>query len=160
MTVEISDDPATIHIPDLVALFAGTWWAASRTEADTERILAGSDVVMTARDHNRTVGFARVLTDGIYLALILDVIVAPGARGTGVGVRLVDAVLAHPKVEGVRSVELVCQSDLVPFYERWGFTAEVGGSRLMRRTADPGLVSPRPSPSPSASRPASPPRAP
>jgi len=53
---------------------------------------------------------------------------------------LVDAVLAHPKVVDVNSVELVCQPDVVAFYERWGFTAEVGASRLMRRSTDHALV--------------------
>ncbi|MEO3925750.1 hypothetical protein ABGB07_18040 [Micromonosporaceae bacterium B7E4] len=37
----------------------------------------------------------------------------------------------------MRSVELVCQPDLMPFYRRWDFTEQVGRSRLMRRTSDP-----------------------
>ncbi len=45
---------------------------------------------------------------------------------------LIDAIVKHPRLADVRSVELVCQPDMVPFY-RWGFTDEVGGSRLMRR---------------------------
>lgn len=30
--------------------------------------------------------------------------------------------------------------DLMPFYRRWGFTDQVGRSRLMRRTSDPRLT--------------------
>ncbi len=56
-----------------------------------------------------------MITDDGYLALVLDVIVE------------------HPRLADVRSVEIVCQPDMVPFYRRWGFTDEVGGSRLMRR---------------------------
>ncbi|MEV0808960.1 hypothetical protein [Micromonospora sp. NPDC050200] len=40
----------------------------------------------------------------------------------------------------MRSFELVCQPDLMPFYWRWGFTEQVGHSGLMRRTADPRLT--------------------
>jgi hypothetical protein len=53
-----------------------------------------------------------------------------------------EAVLAHPHVAGVRSVELVCRPDVVAFYRRWGFTEQVGPSRLMRRTGDTALLGP------------------
>ena len=86
------------------------------------------------------VGFARVLTDQTYLAIILDVIVAPDARGSGVGAMLMDAILSHPRVADVKSIEPVCQPELMPFYRRWGFTDQIGQSRLMRRTVDPSLI--------------------
>jgi hypothetical protein len=41
----------------------------------------------------------------------------------------------------VASIELVCQPELMPFYRRWGFSEQVGRSRLMRRTSDAVLVS-------------------
>lgn len=123
-------------------LFASTWWASRRTESETRAILAGSNVVVAVveRASSRLVGFARVLTDSIYLAVILDVIVAPDLRGAGVGTTVMDAVLRHPWVADVRSAELVCQPDLVDFYRRWGFTDQVGQSRLMRRTVDRSLI--------------------
>ncbi|NEA33736.1 hypothetical protein G3I17_18985 [Streptomyces sp. SID13031] len=52
-----------------------------------------------------------------------------------------DAVVQHPRLAGVRSIELVCRPDLVAFYRRWGFTDKVGRSGLMRRTTDPRLTS-------------------
>jgi hypothetical protein len=50
---------------------------------------------------------------------------------------LLDAVVGHPHLAEVRSIELVCQPGLVPFYRRWGFTDRAGQSGLMRRTEDP-----------------------
>lgn len=76
------------------------------------------------------VGFARVITDEVYLAVVLDVIVAPGSRGCGLGAVLMDTIVGHRRLAAVRSVELVCQPDLMPFYRRWGFTEQVGRSRL------------------------------
>jgi predicted GNAT family N-acyltransferase len=95
---------------------------------------------LTGRATDRLVGFARVLTDYAYVALVLDVIVDESHRGSGVGAVLLDAVVNHPSLARVRSLELVCQPELVPFYRRWGFTDAVGGSRLMRRSADERLV--------------------
>lgn len=141
-------DAAEIEIPDevgvdqLLDLFASAWWAADRTTDDVTRMLAASAVVtaLVHRASDRLVGFPRVITDEVYLAVVLDVVVAPGWRGTGLGALLMDAVVGHPRLAGVRSIELVCQPELMPFYRRWGCTDQVGRSRLMRRTADPVLT--------------------
>jgi hypothetical protein len=42
-----------------------------------------------------------------------------------------DAVMA--RLDGIESVELSCQPEMVPFYRRWGFDDRLGGSLLMRR---------------------------
>jgi GNAT superfamily N-acetyltransferase len=135
---EVSYSAKAVQVPQLMELFASAWWAAHRTEAEVRGILTGSDVVVTVFDtlSCRLVGFARVLTDRTYLAVILDVIVASDVRGAGVGATIMNAALAHPWVADVKSVELVCQPDLIPFYRRWGFTDQVGQSRLMRKTVD------------------------
>lgn len=54
---------------------------------------------------------------------------------------LMDAIVGHPELAEVRSIELICQPELVPFYRCWGFTDEVGRSLLMRRTSDSRLSS-------------------
>jgi predicted GNAT family N-acyltransferase len=135
--VEVRDEVAADQLPRLLELFAQAWWARDRTLDDVARMLAASDLVfcLVHRDSGRLVGFARVLTDDVYLALVLDVVVAAELRGAGLGAMLMDAVVGHPRVGAVGGVELVCQPDLMPFYRRWGFTEHVGRSRLMRRGA-------------------------
>ncbi|WP_405065677.1 GNAT family N-acetyltransferase [Kribbella sp. NBC_01510] len=136
IAVLTSVEPA--RLPDLLHLFATAWWMSDRTLDETVRILAESDLVLTLQDQDtdRLVGFARILTDYAHVALVLDVVVAAEHRGAGLGAALMDAVVSHPRLADVRSIELVCQPELVPFYRRWGFTDEVGRSLLMRRTAD------------------------
>jgi predicted GNAT family N-acyltransferase len=51
---------------------------------------------------------------------------------------IVDALLQ--RLDGVNSVELVCQPELEGFYAQWGFTAQIGRSRLLRRSEDASLV--------------------
>lgn len=131
---------STARVPELTGLMRTAWWMSDRTPADVERLLANSDLAFAVLDDDKLVGFARVLTDYTYVALMLDVIVDESHRGTGVGAVLLDAVVDHPALADVRSLELVCQPDLVPFYRRWGFTDQVGSSRLMRRTADARLT--------------------
>jgi predicted GNAT family N-acyltransferase len=126
------------QVDDLLSLYAGEWWTMERTPADVEQMLAATDLVfaIVMSSSGRVVAFARVLTDQTYVALILDVIVAPEHRGHGLGRLLVETILAEPTLQGVSSIELVCQPEHIPFYEQWGFSASVGRSGLMRRTAD------------------------
>jgi GNAT superfamily N-acetyltransferase len=127
---------------ELVALFQNAWWTAARTPESVERMLQGSDVVVGLLDRasDHLVGFARAITDRTFLAVVLDVIVAPAFRGTGLGARLMDELLGRPELVDVDSIELVCQPELTAFYRRWGFTDSVGHSLLMRRTRNPFLV--------------------
>ena len=139
MSWSVEDD----QLPGLLVLFESAWWTAGRTADETAQLLRETDlvVVLTERASGRLVGFARVLTDFSQLAVVLDVIVDPGQRGAGYGAVLMDAIVGHPELAGVRSIELSCQPELIPFYRRWGFTDEVGRSLLMRRTTDARLRS-------------------
>lgn len=130
------------QLGQLKDLYASTWWAASRSVEEIESLLAGSSAVVGLLDveTDQLIGFTRVLTDGRVVALVLDVIVHPEVRRTGLGDRLMREVLALPELAKVGSIELVCQPELVEFYARFGFTVNVGGSRLMRRSSDPLLV--------------------
>ncbi|WP_405061676.1 GNAT family N-acetyltransferase [Kribbella sp. NBC_01505] len=135
------------HLPDLAALFRSAWWLTDRTPAETTRILAESDLVLAVLAEDNLVGFARVLTDYTQVALILDVVVSPDTRGSGHGATLLEAIVSHPSLQEVRSIELVCQPGLIPFYRRWGFTDEVGQSLLMRRSTRSSATTPDPKPS-------------
>ena len=59
---------------------------------------------------------------------------SPEMRGEGLGRRLMDAALGHPDLRGVRQFQLYCQEEHVPFYEQWGFTADMGSLCFMRRS--------------------------
>lgn len=140
--IELREAVEGDRLAQLMELFASEWWTADRSTDDVTAMLAASDLVfaMVQRSTDRMVGFARVLTDGVYLAVVLDVIVASAARGSGVGRLLLDAIVSHPRLADVRSIELVCQPELLRFYRRWGFTEDVGRSQLMRLSFDPRLV--------------------
>ena len=84
-------------------------------------------------DRGDLIGFARVITDYTFKALVFDVIVACAHRGKGLGEHLIKLVLEHPDLARVRHFELYCLPDVEPFYQRYGFSTEVGGVHLMRR---------------------------
>jgi GNAT superfamily N-acetyltransferase len=115
-------------------LYSYGWWTQGRERRAVKRMLEGSDVIVGYCDpsSDRLVAFARVLTDFVYKALILDVIVAAAHRKSGLGRRLLDDLLEHPELREVLHFELYCLPNMLPFYERWGFSAALGDLRFMR----------------------------
>ncbi|MDK1285720.1 GNAT family N-acetyltransferase [Pseudoalteromonas umbrosa] len=131
--MEVIDQFSSEHVKQVHALYQQVWWGKTRTLAETKACVSGSQVcVGIVSEQGELVGFARVLSDFIYKAVIFDVIVAPDERGKGLGIKLMELIKHHPKLNKVRHFELYCLPDMEPFYEQFGFTAEVGGIRLLR----------------------------
>lgn len=122
------------HLDMLHLLYQQEWWTKERTLEETQRVVSGSQVCVGLVDeHQQLIGFARVLTDYTFKALIFDVIVERKCRDLGLGDRLMALILGHPDLKAVRSFELYCLPELEPFYGRYGFSGDTGGIRLMRR---------------------------
>lgn len=132
-SMDVIDGLSETHIKDLHQLYQQEWWTNNRTLEQTQAVVAGSQICIGVIDDNdRLVGFTRVLTDYAFKALIFDVIVAKSARGQGLGDHLISLVKNHPKLADVKSLELYCLPEMFEFYQRHGFTEDVGELRLMR----------------------------
>lgn len=121
-------------------LYQGEWWSKGRSLSDVTTMLEHSGVVVGYAELNGTlVAFARALTDGLYRAFLLDVIVAPDYRHQGVGARLMKEIIAHPVLAKVESIVLFCRPELIEFYRRCGFATSDTGivSMRLRRTPQP-----------------------
>ena len=130
------------QVDDLLRLYANEWWTKDRTRPDVERMLEASDLLfaVSEKGSESLIAFARVLTDRVYVALVLDVIVAPQYRHRGLGRLLVERICSEPELRNVERIELTCQPEHIPFYRKWDFSENVGRSRLMRRTWNPLLA--------------------
>src|ERR1700756_3168878 len=80
----------------------------------------------------RQVGFARVATDRATFAYLADVFVLPEHRGHGLSKRLMEAVLAHPDLQGLRRW-MLATADAHEFYRRFGFAELSQIDRFMQR---------------------------
>lgn len=123
------------QIEQLHRLYQSHWWSAGRALEDVRRMLAQSDLVMgfVEPDSGLLVAFCRILTDFLYQASLYDVIVAAEYRQQGIGRRLVQTAINHPRLRSVPAIWLCCLPELVPFYERLGFTDGIGELKWMRR---------------------------
>ena len=120
---------------ELFEFYSKEWWTQGREFDDVMRMIEQSDIVLGCiSDEGRLVGFARVLTDYVFKAMIFDVIVAESSRGQGIGEAILDKIKGHTALRNVRSFELYCPDRLIPFYERYGF--EKSTSALLRHRPD------------------------
>jgi GNAT superfamily N-acetyltransferase len=125
------------QIRDLHELYQEEWWTKGRSLSDVRIMLQRSDflVAFCNEPDGHLVAFARVLTDMVFKAFIFDVIVAPKHRDEGLGRRLIERILQHSDLRNVTHFELYCLPELVPFYEKLGFSTDVSGVCLMRKMA-------------------------
>jgi predicted GNAT family N-acyltransferase len=122
------------QISELTDLYRNEFWSQNRTQPDVAKMLAASDIVIGLLDEcDQLVAFIRVLTDFVYRAFILDVIVKPTHRNQGLGKKLLESVVHHPQLQSVEYLVLYCLPEMVSFYECWGFTAQVHRLQLMLR---------------------------
>jgi N-acetylglutamate synthase-like GNAT family acetyltransferase len=92
-------------------------------------MLAGSQAVVSAWQGSRLVGFGRATSDGVFRAVLWDVVVAGEHQGRGLGRRLVEALLEEPSLQGVERVYLMTTNSS-GFYQQLGFV-EVKDQQLM-----------------------------
>ena len=78
------------------------------------------------------VAFARVVSDYATFAYLVDVFVLKEHRGNGYSGALVSAVLAHPRLQGLRRF-MLATSSAHGLYEKFGFTAPAKPQSLMEK---------------------------
>jgi N-acetylglutamate synthase-like GNAT family acetyltransferase len=130
--LRISTDPAELDI-GLIHRFLSeeSYWARGIPRATLERALAHSVCIGGFLDGGQ-VAFARAVTDQATFAYLADVFVLPGYRGRGFGQQIVDALLADPRLQGLRRWHLVTR-DMQRLYARFGFVPLSEPDRHMQR---------------------------
>ncbi|KQT04651.1 GCN5 family acetyltransferase [Rhizobium sp. Leaf391] len=124
------------QVDQLVELFQQEWWTRGRTKVDVVNALASGGPVFAFvdPDADELVAFARAITDGVYKAMIFDIIVKSTWRNTGLGGLLMETVMNDPALINIKHRELYCLAEMVPFYQKWGFTDELTGLHFMRKS--------------------------
>lgn len=132
--IEISTDRSRLDI-DAVHDFLSkeTYWAQNRTLAQTRTAIENS-LCFGAYLGDRLVGFGRVVSDFATFAYVGDVFVLPDFRGQGLGKMLMEAMVAHEDLQGLRRWVLATR-DAHGLYEQFDFSTLRFPERWMERTA-------------------------
>ena len=118
---DVDDDPKRVDL-DAVWTFLSqhAYWGRWRRREDVEQQVAGAwRVVGCYTDSGEMVGFARALSDGVALAYLADLYVAPDHRGHGLGKALVRVMVEDGP--GAHFRWLLHTADAHALYEQFGF---------------------------------------
>ncbi|MBD2665669.1 GCN5-related N-acetyltransferase [Richelia sinica FACHB-800] len=122
------------QILTLVELYQNEFWSKNRKYEDVLRMLKHSDIIIALLDEDeQLIGFSRILTDFVYRATLYDVIISPSYRNIGLGAKLLETAINHPQLKDVETIALYCLPNMIPFYQRWGFSTKTNGLQLMYR---------------------------
>jgi N-acetylglutamate synthase-like GNAT family acetyltransferase len=131
--MKLIHDLSLKQIETLFELYQKEWWTSARTLEETKQVIDGSQICFGIVDEDELlIGFARVITDFTFKAFIFDVIINDKFRNKGIGHLLIESIKNYPKIKAVKTLELYCLPELEQFYEKHGFSSDVGGIQLMR----------------------------
>lgn len=130
-TCQVTTDPARIDRELVYRFLSEAYWSTGIPREVFERSLAGA-LCFSLLDGDAQVGFARVVTDRATFAYLADVFVLETHRGRGLGKLLLEAIVGHPELQGLRRWVLATR-DAHGLYLKYGFTPLHQSDRFMER---------------------------
>ena len=119
-TFTVTCDPAKLDLALITEFLASSYWAKGIPAATVAKSLEGS-LCFAVLDGEAQIGFARVITDRATIAYLGDVFILPGYRRRGLSKWLMECVLSHPDLQGLRRWVLATR-DAHGLYKQFGFT--------------------------------------
>ena len=134
----ISTDKRLLDLPVIHAFLVESYWAAGIPVEVVERSIEHS-IAFGLYEGGRQIGFARAITDRATFAYLADVFILDDFRGRGLGRWLIEAVMSHPELQGLRRWMLATR-DAHGLYRKSGFADLKNPSSIMEKT-DPAVYS-------------------
>jgi len=129
--ITVDTDRSRLDVALIHRFLAGSYWAQGIPRAVVEAAIEGS-LCFGLYEGDRQIGFARLVTDRATFAYLADVFVVEERRGRGLANVLMDAVMAHPDVQGLRRW-LLATRDAHRLYAQYGFRPLAAPDRFMER---------------------------
>ena len=126
----ISTNDAEFDVNYIHQFLTTSYWAENIPIETVKRSIKGSlafGVFIT----DKQIGFARVITDQATFAYLGDVFIDEAYRGKGLSKWLMEIILQHPSLQGLRRFMLATR-DAHGLYKQFGFTPIAEPQRLMQ----------------------------
>ena len=125
LNISISTDVSEMNFAMIHSFLSQSYWAKGIPEQVLFKALENSLCfglfIQEGTQNNKQIGFARMITDRSTFAYLADVFVLPDYRGQGLSKKLLDAVITHPDLQGLRRL-MLATLDAHGIYEKYGFT--------------------------------------
>lgn len=129
--ISVSTDKSKLDVPFIQNFLKDIYWAAGRTIDEVQATIDASFCFGIYLDGEQ-VGFARVVTDYVVFAYLMDVFIDEKHRGKGYSSILIDAMMKESQLRQVKIWRLAT-SDAHFLYEKFGFTSLAHPEKMMEK---------------------------
>lgn len=126
---ELVFDRSRLDVEAIHAFLSKTYWSPGIPRHIVQRAIDNS-VCFGVLLEGRQVAFARLVTDKATFAYLADVYVLAEHRGRGLSRRMLEAIQAHPDLQGLRRMMLATR-DAHDLYAKFGFKPLAAPERMM-----------------------------
>ena len=129
--ISVSTDKTKLDVPFIQDFLKDIYWAAGRTIEEVQTTI-DSSVCFGIYLNEVQIGFARVITDYVVFAYLMDVFIAEKHRGNGYSSILIEVLMKEPILQEVKIWRLAT-SDAHFLYEKFGFKALAHPEKMMEK---------------------------
>lgn len=129
--ITISTDKKKLDIAFIQKFLKDIYWAAGRTIEEVQ-ITIDASICFGLYLNDKQIGFARVITDYVVFAYVMDVFVEEKHRGKGYSSQLIKAMMEEETLQKVKIWRLASK-DAQFLYEKFGFTSLAFPERMMEK---------------------------
>ncbi|HEY7123554.1 MAG TPA: GNAT family N-acetyltransferase [Ktedonobacterales bacterium] len=127
----VSTDKQRVDLDVVHSYLSSAYWCEGIPREIVQRSIEHS-LVFGVYKGAEQVGFARIISDLATFAYLGDVFILEAYRGQGLSVWLMECIVAHPDLQGLRRWTLFTR-DAHGLYEKVGFKRATTAERLMER---------------------------
>ena len=125
----ISTEKEKLDIDLIHSFLNRTYWAEGISKEIIRRSIEGS-LCFGVYENDKQVGFARMITDKATFAYLADVFIIEEYRGRGLSKWLMEVIMSHPDLQGLRRM-ILATKDAHGLYKQFGFTPLTNVDRWM-----------------------------
>lgn len=129
--ITVSTDKSKLDVPFIQHFLKDIYWAVGRTMEEVQITIDNSFCFGIFLD-DKQIGFARVITDYVAFAYVMDVFITEEHRGKGYSSILIERMINEPVLKDVKIWRLAT-SDAHSLYNKFGFTALKTPEKMMEK---------------------------
>jgi GNAT superfamily N-acetyltransferase len=129
--ITVSTDKNKLDVAFIQQFLKDIYWAAGRTIEEVQ-ITIDNSFCFGIYLNDKQIGFARVITDYVVFAYLMDVFITEEHRGKGYSSILINSMMTEPKLKEVKIWRLAT-SDAHFLYQKFGFTALGNPEKMMEK---------------------------
>ncbi len=129
--IRVSTDKSQLDIIFIHNFTKAIYWAAPRTIEEVQTCI-DSSFCFGIYLNEKQIGFARVITDYVVFAYVMDVFIDENHRGNGYSSILIEAMMKEPVLSKVKIWRLAT-TDAHFLYRKFGFNSLAHPEKLMEK---------------------------